>query len=326
MSQDYLSLLALLIAALLDWLIGDPPSWPHPVRLIGLVIEFCEAKARKLFNSSTGLRFAGFLIVLIVAGGFMLIALLLVAAAYRLSVASGFALELYIYYSTLAGGDLRHHVLRVKEALAKGKIGQARQATAMLVSRETGNLQEEELSRAALESLFENSADGLVAPLFFAVIGGPAAVVLYKAVNTLDSMIGYKNSRYIDLGCFAAKVDDLFNYVPARLTALLILLAGMYKKETGRVIRVIRRDRRNHESPNSAWPEAAAAAVLNVRFGGDDLYGGKVVRRPLINREGNAPLGSDLANGLKLYKFTALLAYCLSFVLIWLLKYREVGL
>jgi len=324
MNYTLLSLSAFFLAGLLDWLIGDPCWLPHPVRLLGRIINILEKAARSLFSSRLGLRFAGIVIVLIAAGGSGFLVYLLLTSAYRLHPATGFITEFYLYFTVLAGGDLRNHIFRVKKAFKEGKLDEARAATAMLVSRDTKTLREEGLVRATLESLFENSADGLVAPLLFIALGGPAAAVFYKAVNTLDSMIGYKNSDYIDLGCFSARLDDLLNYLPARLTAVLIILAGLSRGNFSSAVKVLRNDRRRHDSPNSAWPEAAAAGVLGIKFGGPDYYRGKFVERPVINREGNEADFSDISLGLRLYYRTSLLAFIGFFILAWWVRTWEV--
>ena len=311
MERTLFTIAALALAYLVDYLFGDPPWLPHPVRLIGGLISLLEGVARKTFKSSAGLKLAGLIIVLLVAAGSALAVYLGLAAAYRFNPAAGFVLELYIYYAVPAGGDLRNHLLAVLAALRGGNVAEGRSKVALLVSRDTQALDSGDLSRAALESLFENSSDGLVAPLFFAALFGPAAAVFYKAVSTLDSMIGYKNKSYAALGFTAAKLDDLLNYLPARLTALLILLAGWRKGKSSAAWQVLIADRYKHESPNSAWPEAAAAGVLNVRLGGDAVYQGKLKERPVINAVGQEAGPEAIAQGLKLFQKTSLLAFIL---------------
>lgn len=324
MDRALISALLLTLAYLLDWVLGDPPWFPHPVRLLGAFIGFLEKTVRRIFKSQTGLQFAGILMVIIAAGGTAALVFVLVAAAYRLHTAAGLFAELYIYYAMLAGGDLRHHILRVKTALDDEDLEKARFATSMLVSRDTKSLEESGLSRAAIESLFENSADGLVAPLLYAALGGPVGVVFYKAVNTLDSMIGYKNEKYIDLGRFAARLDDFLNYIPARFTALVILVAGLGEKSLYPALKVLKSDRRKHESPNSAWPEAAAAGVLGIKLSGSDYYGGKLIERPAINACGREAAAGDIGRGLSLYYRTSVLAFAGLVLLAWWVRTWEV--
>jgi len=309
MERACFTVVALAAAYLLDWVVGDPRWFPHPVRLLGAVIQVLEKTARQLFLSSKGLKAAGMAIVLIAAGGSIAAVLVLLAIAYGLNPAVGLAVETYILFTVLAGGDLRSHVSAVEKDLNEGNLTAARKSTALLVSRETGDLNESGLSRATLESLFENSADGLVAPFFFAALGGPAAAVCYKAVNTMDSMLGYKTKEYLHLGFFAAKVDDLLSFVPARLTALMIIIAGSLQGRWREGWQALSCDYRKHESPNSAWPEAAAAGVLGLKFGGKDYYRGEPVERPVINASGKEPNYGDLARGLALFNKTSLLAF-----------------
>jgi adenosylcobinamide-phosphate synthase len=323
MDRALLTTAALAIAFCLDTLIGDPRFLPHPVRLLGKIIELLEVIMRRVFKTEAGLKTAGLIMVLIVAGGSAALTLYLLISAYRLHLAAGFVFETYLFFTVLAGGDLRNHVLRVNQNLTVGDLPAARVSTAMLVSRDTGMLEESGLSRAALESLFENSADGLVAPLAFAALGGPVAAVFFKAVSTMDSMIGYKTVIYKNLGFCAAKLDDLLSYIPARLTALLIILAGFLRGRSGNGWQVLREDYCKHDSPNSAWPEAAAAGVLGIRFGGTDLYHGELVNRPVINASGREARMEDLKKGLALFRDTAILAFILLLLLSYALRSWE---
>lgn len=315
--------MALAAAYFLDSLIGDPRRLPHPVRLLGMIIVLLEKAARRFFVSPEGLKIAGLLIVVLTAGGSAVVTVFLLAQAYRLHMVSGLLFETYVLFTVLAGGDLRNHVVKVEQNLRAGKLDKARSSAALLVSRDTANLDAGGVSRAALESLFENSADGLVAPLFFAAVGGPAAAVLYKAVNTLDSMIGYKNKEYGDIGFFAAKIDDILNFIPARLTAVFIILAGAAHRGWRNGWQVLIEDRRKHDSPNSAWPEAAAAGVLGISFGGTDYYQGEMIFKPVINAGGREPEGGDIKRGLALFHRTSILAFTSLLLLYYLLRTWE---
>ncbi len=317
MEQVFFTLAALVAAYILDYLIGDPRSWPHPVRLLGRIIEIGEVTIRRLFKSPAGLKVGGGLILLLTGLGSVALVIALVRFAYLLHPVAGFIFETYIIFTTLAGGDLRSHVLTVENKLFRPDLPGARGAVALLVSRDTAELDENGVARAALESLFENSADGLVAPLFYTAIGGPAAAVLYKTVNTLDSMLGYKTEEFKDIGFFAAKTDDILSYIPARLTAFYIVLAGLLQGKWQRGVRVLQADRNKHQSPNSAWPMAAAAGVLGVGFGGRDYFRGDVIERPRINAAGKAALGRDINRGLNLFRLTSVLAL----ITMLLLKY-----
>ena len=319
MEKVFYTLAALAVAYILDFLIGDPRSWPHPVRLLGKIIEIAEWTVRRIFKTPAGLKVGGALVLLVTGLGSVAVVIALVRLAYGLHPAAGFIVEVYIIFTTLAGGDLRSHILAVEKRLAQEDIPGARAAVALLVSRDTAELDENGVARAALESLFENSADGLVAPLFYTAIGGPAAAVFYKTVNTLDSMLGYKTEELKDIGFFAAKTDDILSFIPARLTALYIILAGLLHGKWQRGLKVLSADRNKHQSPNSAWPMAAAAGVLGVGFGGRDHFQGDVIERPRINELGEAALGSDIDRGLTLFQTTSLLAlFTLLFMTYWI--------
>ncbi|MFO7952514.1 MAG: adenosylcobinamide-phosphate synthase CbiB [Bacillota bacterium] len=324
MARVVLSMSALAVAFILDCLIGDPPNWQHPVRYLGAAIDYLDKSSRKLFYSAKGLKIAGLLITVITAGGVFVLSVLFLSAAYRLHPFAGWLLEVYLFFVLLAGGDLHRHVSKVRSHLATGDLEKARLSAAMLVSRDTSAMDEKGLSRCALESLFENSADGLIAPLFFIAVGGAPLAVLYKAVNTLDSMLGYKNKDYADLGFFPARLDDILSYLPSRLTAVLFLLAGGLQGGFKRGLKVLAADRNKHDSPNSAWPEAAAAGVLGIKFGGADYYRGQLINRPVINRAGKAPGAKDIARGLTLFWVTALLAFGLFLYLYYRLETGEV--
>ncbi len=319
MERVFFTLAALAAAYILDYFIGDPRSWPHPVRLLGKCIDIGEGTARRLFKTPAGLKVGGALILLLTGLGSVAVVIILIRLAYGLHPAAGFIVEVYIIFTTLAGGDLRSHILAVEKKLGKADMPGARSAVALLVSRDTAELDESGVSRAALESLFENSADGLVAPLFYIAIGGPAAAVFYKTVNTLDSMLGYKTEELKDIGFFPAKTDDILSFIPARLTALYIILAGLLHGKWQRGLQVLSADRNKHQSPNSAWPMAAAAGVLGVGFGGRDYFRGEVIERPRINALGKAALGSDIDRGLTLFRSTSLLAlFTLLFLTYWI--------
>ncbi len=324
MEGALLTITAMAAAYTLDYFIGDPRHLPHPVRFLGAAIDCLEKAVRRLFNTPRGLKFGGALLLVVTVAGAVVLTVSLLAAAYRFHLAAGLVLETYIIFTVLAGGDLRNHVLAVEKNLCKGKLEKARASAALLVSRDTGALDESGVSRAALESLFENSADGLVAPFLFASVGGPAAAVFYKTVNTLDSMLGYKTEEYEDLGFFAAKTDDILNFIPARLTALYIILAGAVGGRWQEGWRVLVADCGKHDSPNSAWPEAAAAGVLGIRFGGKDYYRGKIIDRPLINGSGKDPLCADIRRGLVLFRSTSGLAFISLLILAYWLKTWEV--
>ena len=318
------------LAFLMDCVFGDPRWLPHPVRFIGQSVDLLEKAASRVAKSPWSKRAAGGALVVVLAGGTFLLARFLLGLAFSWHPYLGFALSAYILYTMLAVKDMLVHVRRVLDALEQGNLHLARENVSWLVSRDTEALNEEGVVRAALESLFENTADGVVAPLFYAALGGPALAVLYKTVNTMDSMIGYKNERYYYLGWAAARSDDVLSYIPARLTALLYIAAGMLagligekRQSLSTVWSVLRRDKSKHESPNSAWPEASAAAVLGIRLGGVDMHRGVSVERPLINEKGRSPRKKDLKAALSLFQsccwLSAGTALVISFLVAWVL-------
>ncbi|KUG30059.1 adenosylcobinamide-phosphate synthase [hydrocarbon metagenome] len=271
--------LLVMAAVLLDRLFGDPPGWPHPVRLIGAALTRLEAVAppsplpRRLFGAAATLA---------LAGGSALVVHLLVA----LPGVGGLA-ALYFAYAGLALGSLLREGQAVLTLLEAGDLPEARRALAGLVSRDTSRLDALAVRRALAETVSENFNDGFVAPLFFLVLGGPALMWAYKAVSTMDSMWGYRTPRFRDLGWFCARADDAAAFVPARLSALALVAAGwcMGRRLPG-VGRCIRRDAGTMASPNAGWPMAAAAWMCGAAMGGPAVYFGRAVDKPRLGPRG----------------------------------------
>ncbi|MFZ5453051.1 MAG: adenosylcobinamide-phosphate synthase CbiB [Thermodesulfobacteriota bacterium] len=266
-----------LAACFLDLLLGDPPQWPHPIRFLGRVIEYWEGVC---YRPRVG---SGVLFWLGVMGTTLIVVLGVMGALMFLPRGAGFVVLAYFLYTGLAIRSLHYESRKVEEALSKGNLDDARSHLGMIVGRDTSQLGPEEIRRGVLETVAENLADGVVAPMFFILLLGLPGLFLYKAANTMDSMVGYKNYRYAKFGKMAARADDVLNYLPARLTALLMLAAaaamGLDAREAWRILR---RDARNAASPNAGWPEAAMAGALGVRLGGPSTYFGQVVQKPFI--------------------------------------------
>lgn len=280
--------LVTLIAFLLDWIIGDPQRWPHPVRYIGRLIENCEDTARSLTkNRDMALRAAGLGLAIFVPLTSLSVAYLILWAAGLAGLWLWFLAALYLVYSSLCLRDLYKQSWDVEKALAAGDLEEARRLLSWVVGRDTENLDERQIRRAVIETVAENLSDGLIAPLFYLALGGPVLVWAYKAVNTLDSMVGYKNERYLNLGRYSALLDDILNYLPARLAALLLITSAFWqRRDWRRALAIWRRDSRLHSSPNSGHPEAAMAGALNLWLGGPSYYGGVLSDKPRINAEG----------------------------------------
>ena len=312
----------LLFAACVDLLIGDPRWFPHPVRAMGTLIAWCDHSVRGICQSPLSLRVAGI--------GLALGLPLMVYAAARWmmdeagSMADGFGLvvTMGLASTTLAGRDLWNHVQAVKHPLQQGNVIGARQAVAMIVGRDTQELSDSEVVRATVETVAESTADGVIAPLFYLVLGGPPLALAYKAVNTLDSMVGHRDERHIDFGWASARLDDVVNWIPARLTALLLIAAAGLRTGSGDRIRngwcVLWRDGGKHPSPNSGRPEAAMAGALGVRLGGTNYYDGRANDRPILGDGRRELVVEDITLAAQLMAVASLLGVMIGVGILWL--------
>jgi adenosylcobinamide-phosphate synthase len=284
----------ILAAVLLDLLLGDPRWLPHPVVLIGKLITVLEKGLRRRIRNE---RLAGVLLLIVTVGTTFGVALAVVKGAYAVNPYLGFTAAAVLAYTALAARSLHRESRLVADALARGDMVEARRYLSYIVGRDTAALDEPEVWRATVETVAENTSDGVIAPLFFLLLGGPALALAYKAVNTLDSMVGYKNERYLRVGWASARCDDLANWLPARLTGLLMVLVAPLIGLSGlQAWRIIRRDGRNHSSPNSGVPEAAAAGALGVQLGGTNYYFGQPVAKPTIG-DALQPLSPEAYRG-----------------------------
>ena len=273
-------ILPLLLGWFLDLLVGDPAWLPHPVVGYGKMISFGEHR----LNKGTHRKLKGALMAIV------LISMVFAVAYFGLSILPPFGrvgVDLILIFYCLAGTTLIREVRQVFLALDRS-LDEGRKQVARIVGRDTSELSAQEVRTAALETLAENLSDGVIAPLFWFAILGIPGMLAYKMVNTLDSMIGYKTDRYRDFGCWAAHIDDIANYIPARLTALLMIVAAGKPRLTG----FVWRNGRNHASPNSGYPEAALAGILNCRFGGPHYYFGQLFDKPFIGTN-DRPLTTD---------------------------------
>ena len=283
-------ILALFLGIVLDAIVGDPYRLPHPIRAIGSLISGLEKKLYTEENAENSVRLQvrGSILVVLVIMITTIISAGLLIGSYLVNRYFGIIVEGVMTAYLLAAKSLKTESMKVYNELKNGDLIKARTAVSMIVGRDTQNLDEKGVAKAAVETVAENTSDGVIAPLLFAAAGGPVLGYLYKAVNTMDSMIGYHNDRYEFFGRTAAKTDDVANYVPARLSAFLMIFSTLFlgkKYNTGDSIRIFRRDRYNHKSPNSAQTESVMAGALGIKLAGDAYYFGKLVSKPSIGDE-----------------------------------------
>ena len=280
----------------LDLLLGDPAWMPHPVVLMGRIIAWAEKKLRAVFPATVrGERTAGLVLALLFPTGTLLVTGAAVFILYRINPILGIILNVVWGWQALAVRDMKKESMNVYDALENGSTDAARKAVARIVGRETGRLDRQGIIKAAVETVAENFSDGVTAPMLYLVIGGAPLALCYKSINTMDSMIGYKNEKYINFGRAAAHLDDAANYIPARLSALLLILASfLCRLDTSGAFHIWRRDRRNHASPNSAQTEAAMAGALGIRLGGPAWYFGTYYEKPYIGDDKRSPVPRDI--------------------------------
>ena len=281
---------AVTIALIADRFIGDPPNWPHPVRWIGSLIMWLERKMNKGKHRKLKGVFHLILVLFVVS----IIGWGTVYIGYKIIWGLGFFIEILLITSALASKSLKVAALDVLKPLEQGDIETARTKLSWIVGRDTAHLNESEIVRGAVETVAENTSDGITAPLFWACIGGAPAIWLYKAINTGDSMVGYRNERFIDYGWASAKLDDVVNWLPARITGWLMLLSVRPTSGISRnaLFRKLPVEAKKHPSPNSGWGEAAVALLLDSKLGGCNFYQGVVSNRPTIGN-GNRLLRSS---------------------------------
>ena len=307
-------MLSYTIGLVLDFIIGDPNNPFHPVRIIGALGIKLENITRRIFKN---LKISGFVTWLGVILITFLVNLLIVRLAFNISNIFGIIIEGILLYFCISSKGLKVEGLKVIKVLESGDIEGARKQLSYIVGRDTEALDEEGIIRAVIETVAENTSDGIIAPLLFGALGGAPLAMTYKAVNTCDSMFGYKNDKYIDFGFVSAKMDDLFNYIPARLTGYLVIFAAFilgldYKNS----YRIYKRDRYNHTSPNSAHPESAVAGALGIRLGGANYYFGKIVEKPTIGDKNKVIEISDLYKTNNILLVVTLLGFSVGLIII----------
>ena len=304
------SLFALILGFFLDLLVGDPHGFPHPVVLIGKMISGGEKLVRKIFPKTVlGEQIAGGVLWVLVVGLSFAIPALLLSLAYGVNQWLGFALETLLCAQILATKSLKEESMKVYAALKTGDLEASRYAVSMIVGRDVSRLDEAGVTRAAVETVAENTSDGIVAPMLFLAIGGAPLGFFYKAVNTMDSMLGYVEPPYKNIGLVGAKMDDVFNFVPARLSAVLMLAAGgILRLDVKNGWKIFKRDRFCHASPNSAQTESVCAGLLGLRLAGDAWYHGVLHKKPYIGDGLREIETQDIPRACNLLYVTAFLA------------------
>jgi len=274
------------LAFLLDLLVGDPRWIPHPAVMIGKAIALTENISRRISRSPAALIITGLLTVIVIVGGSWCLTWFVVRWAFGFSFWAGAALSVWLISTTIAARGLSSAASEIYDLLKKGGLDEARRKVGLIVGRDTGNMEPRCVVRATVETVSEGIVDGVVAPLFYAFIGGAPLAMAYRAANTLDSMLGYRNERYINYGKASARFDDLVNYIPARLAGVFLLAASwMLGMRTKGALDAILKDASGHPSPNSGIPESAVAGALGVRLGGLNYYNGCASFRAYMGKD-----------------------------------------
>lgn len=311
--------LSIVSAYVLDLIFGDPCWFPHPVKGMGRLIVFLE-KRLKTGRSKFILRIKGGLLVIVVAGGCAFVAWAFLNSLRRVNPVLETIAWILLGYTCLATRDLFSHARNILEKIRNNDIEGARQKLSLIVGRDTGNLPEEKIIVATVESIAENTNDGIIAPLFYLILGGPVLAIAYKAVNTLDSMLGYKNEKYKDFGWFSAKVDDVANFIPARISGLLIAVSSFIAgKDSKSSFLTMLCDGRKHPSPNSGWPEAAMAGALGIRMGGPSTYEGQLCIKPYIGEDKGSMQLSLIEDALTIAFISSILMLSIGVLLRWVI-------
>ncbi len=313
---------AFFLGFILDLLLGDPHFIYHPVRIIGNLIAFVEKRLNRTDYSDNRRRNNGRILVFVVIASTGIVTAGILIIAYLINIYAGIVVEAIMTYQILAIKSLKDESMKVYYALKTEDLQASRQAVSMIVGRDTMELTQEGVAKAAVETVAENTSDGIIAPMIYTAIGGPVLGYVYKSINTMDSMVGYKNDRYMNFGRAAAKLDDIVNYIPARVSAVIMIAAAgilsvfSKKYDAKRAARIFKRDRYNHASPNSAQTEAVCAGALGLRLAGDASYFGKVVKKPYIGDEIRKIEKEDIVRANKLLYVSAFICELLCVIIL----------
>lgn len=310
---------SLILAYIIDGIFGDPYNFPHPIKYIGKLIRFLENIVRRTCHTSRSKKLGGLFLFIGTTFISAAVVMLLVSMSFKINFYFGFLVQTFFMYTCLAKKCLYDEGIKVYECIKSEDIEKSRTQISYLVGRDTSNLSFDEIIRATVETIAENTVDGIIAPLFYAIIGGAPLMMFYKAVNTLDSMVGYKNEKYADIGFFSAKIDDIFNFIPARISIVGFMFASLVKGQNhSNCVKIALRDRKNHKSPNCAYPEGAVAGALGVQLGGTNIYFGEVVEKPTIGDKLRVLEAEDIVLSGQLMKYCSFFMLFI-FIVIWFL-------
>jgi len=313
----------LVIALILDFILGDPQAGFHLVILMGRLIKYLEGRLLKENNTELRKKMNGLVLVLAVSIIIPALSYLVIFCCFKINIFLGNAISVVVLYFMICNRSMISHTRRIITSITNKDLRISRTEVGKIVGRDVGLLNFKELIRASLESLAENTSDGLIGPLFFYLLGGVPAVLLYKAVNTLDSTVGYRNQKYKDFGFFSAKFDDILNYLPARITALILcFLSFSVGGRATSTFRIVRKYSSRHPSPNSGFPESALAGALGLRFGGVNYYFGHLGRILYIGEKKKDFDAGDIEKGLKLSIYSSLFFSAfviLSYILLYII-------
>lgn len=304
-----ISLVALVMGYILDLIFGDPYWMPHPVRFIGNLISILEKVIRRFMpKTKRGEYIGGIILTVMVVSISMVIPLVIILMAKSINTYLALTVETFMCYQILATKSLKVESMKVYDELAKNDLPSARKAVSMIVGRDTKDLTFSGVAKAAVETVAENTSDGIIAPMIFIAIGGAPMGFFYKAINTMDSMVGYKNEKYMNFGRFAAKLDDVVNYLPTRISAYQMILSSFFLRyDYKNAFKIYKRDRYNHASPNSAQIESVCAGALDVQLAGNAYYFGKLYEKPTIGDDIREINYDDIKKANRLL-------YCTSFI------------
>lgn len=303
--KGFIYALPIFVGFVIDIFVGDPYNFPHPIRAIGTLIAKLEKFVRERFKN---LRKGGVFLALTVLIASTLVPLAVLLVCYKINIYLGLAVESVMCWQLVAARCLQKESMKVCRAVEERDIEKARKAVSMIVGRDTDVLDETGIVKAAVETVAENTSDGVTAPIMYIAFGGAPLGFFYKAANTMDSMIGYTNEKYIDIGRFAAKLDDVLNFIPSRLTALgMILSAYMLGADGKNAARIWKRDRRKHASPNSAQTESVCAGALDIRLAGDAYYFGELHKKEFIGDDIRTPESEDIRRANRLMYCTSVI-------------------